>query len=109
MNEQEVKTMRPVVWKDEFQHLADLVGILRGDKKVDPGYPFRKMDPFDVESILIELHDSLRWMIEVCEAPDFIPKKRPPPNKDSNLFAHLFLTGEDLEKLIELERLEMKK
>jgi len=75
MNEREVKAMRPVVWKDEFQRLADLVEVLRGDKKIDPGYPFRKMDPFDVETILIELHDILRWMVEVCEAPDFIPKK----------------------------------
>lgn len=109
MNKQEVKTMRPVVWKDEFQHLADLVGILKGDKKVDSGYPFRKMDPFVVENILIELHDILHWMVEVCEAPDFIDKKRQPLKRASNRFAHLFLTGEHVEKLIELEILEKVK
>ena len=65
----------PVIWKHEFQRLADLVAVLRAN---DEGgrCAFVHMDAYDIETILIELHDSLRFMVDVCEAPDFIPQRR---------------------------------
>jgi len=69
------KEYPPVIWKHEFQRLADLVGELR---KEDERHlcAFSSMDPDDVEIILIELHDSLRFMVDVCEAPNFIVQRR---------------------------------
>ena len=65
----------PMIWKHEFQRLADLVGELRKEDERNL-CAFSSMDPDDIEIILIELHDGLRFMVDVCEAPDFIPQRR---------------------------------
>jgi acyl-CoA reductase-like NAD-dependent aldehyde dehydrogenase len=74
-NNTKEKEYQPVIWKHEFQRLADLVQELRNeDERGLCGY--QSMNPFDVETILIDLHDSLTFMFDVCEAPDFIPQRR---------------------------------
>ena len=67
--------MPPVIWKHEFQRLAELVQELRNEDERNL-CAFQSMDPFDVETILIALHDSLRFMVDACEAPNFIPQRR---------------------------------